>query len=144
MMALLAGASVIFGPGMLEAGITFDLAQLVIDAELLAMAKYCKRGIQVSDAATAMEEIMAVGPAGHYLDRQSTLDGVHGLSATKLMDRQVHEAWEAEGSPDIYEKARAEAQRILREHHPRPLPDDVASQIRAVVARADEQVGVFG
>ena len=44
MMALLAGASVIFGPGMLEAGITFDLAQLVVDNELIAMTKYCRQG----------------------------------------------------------------------------------------------------
>lgn len=143
MMALLGGASVIFGPGMLEAGITFDLAQLVVDNELIGMTKYCRKGIAVSDATTAMEEIMAVGPAGHFLEQPSTLKGMRSLSTTKLIDRQVREAWEEAGSPEFYEKARAEARRILEEHQPEPLPDDVAEQIHAVVVRADEEVGVF-
>jgi trimethylamine--corrinoid protein Co-methyltransferase len=143
MMALLGGASVIFGPGMLESGITFDLAQLVVDNELIGMTKYSRRGIVVSDATTAMEEIMTVGPAGHYLEQATTLKGARELSTTKLIDRQVRKAWEAAGSPDFYENARREARRILVEHEPTPLPDDVVDEIHAVVVRADEEVGVY-
>ena len=33
LMAALAGANLIYGPGMLESGITFDFAQLVMDNE---------------------------------------------------------------------------------------------------------------
>jgi trimethylamine--corrinoid protein Co-methyltransferase len=141
MMALLAGSSVIYGAGMLEAGITFDLAQLVIDNELIAMTKYCRAGIPVNDATTAVEDIMAVGPAGHFLERESTLKGMRGLSATRLIDRNVREAWEAAGSPDFYEKARHEARRLLHEHEVEPLPDDVGEEIRAIVAQADAEVG---
>lgn len=140
-MALLAGASVIYGPGMLEAGITFDLAQLVVDAELIAMTKYCRAGIPVSDATTAVEEIMAVGPAGHFLERASTLRGMRDLSTTKLIDRQVRESWEAAGAPVFYESARREARRILAEHEVEPLPDEVTEQMRAIVAEADREVG---
>jgi trimethylamine---corrinoid protein Co-methyltransferase len=144
MMALLGGSSVIYGPGMLEAGITFDLAQLVVDSELIAMTKYCRAGIPVNDATTAVEEIMAVGPAGHFLEQASTLQGMRGLSTTKLIDRQVREAWETAGSPDFYEKARCEARRILAEHEVEPLPDDVTEQMRAIVADADREVGSGG
>lgn len=142
MMALLAGASVIFGPGMLESGITFDLAQLVVDHELIAMTKYCRRGIAVNDATTAIEEIMAAGPGSHFLEKASTLKGMRDLSTTKLIDRQVRESWEAAGSPEFYQQARREAQRILEEHRPQPLPGDVAGEIRAIVAAADREVGV--
>jgi trimethylamine--corrinoid protein Co-methyltransferase len=142
MMALLAGASVIYGPGMLEAGITFDLAQLVVDAELIAMTKYCRAGIPVNDATTAIEDIMAVGPAGHFLEQASTLKGMRGLSTTKLIDRTVREAWEAAGEPDFYLKARQEARRLLAEHEVEPLPDDVTHQLAAIVAEADREVGV--
>ena len=144
MMALLAGASVIYGPGMLEAGITFDLAQLVVDSELIAMTKYCRAGIPVNDATTAVEDIMAVGPAGHFLERASTLQGMRGLSTTKLIDRQVREAWEAAGSPDFYQAARQEARRILAEHEPTPLPDEVAEEIRAIVVQADSEIEAAG
>lgn len=143
MMALLAGASVIFGPGMLESGITFDLAQLVVDHELIAMTKYCRAGIAVNDATTAIEEIMTAGPASHFLESASTLKGMRNLSTTKLIDRQVRESWEAAGSPALYEKARQEARRILEEHSAQPLPEDVAEEIHALVVAADQEVGVF-
>lgn len=142
-MALLAGASVIYGPGMLEAGITFDLAQLVVDNELIAMSKYCRAGIPVNDATTAVEEIMSIGPAGHFLDSASTLKGMRGLSTTSLIDRQVREAWEAAGSPAFYETARQKARRILAEHEVQPLPKDVAEEMAAVVAEADREVGAL-
>jgi trimethylamine--corrinoid protein Co-methyltransferase len=141
MMALLAGASVIYGPGMLESGITFDLAQLVVDSELIAMSKYCRAGIPVNDATTAIEEIMSIGPAGHFLDSASTLKGMHGLSTTRLIDRQVRESWEAAGSPDFYETARRDARRILAEHEVEPLPKEVAEEMAAIVTEADREVG---
>ena len=35
----MAGANLIYGPGMLESGITFDFAQLVLDNEFARMIK---------------------------------------------------------------------------------------------------------
>jgi trimethylamine--corrinoid protein Co-methyltransferase len=106
------------------------------------MTKYCRAGIAVNDATTAIEDIMAVGPAGHFLDKASTLEGMRGLSTTRLIDRQVRESWEAAGSPDFYETARQEAKRLLSEHEVEPLPDEVAEELRAIVADADSEVGV--
>jgi trimethylamine:corrinoid methyltransferase-like protein len=128
---------------MLESGVTFDLAQLVLDAEMIAMTKYARKGIQVGDATTAIEEIIEVGPANHYLTRKSTLEGVRKLSTTRFIDRQVREGWEMSGSPEIYELARREAKRLLAEHQVQPLPDDAAEQIHAMVVKADEEMGVF-
>ena len=133
----------IYGAGMLESGVTFDLAQLVMDAEMIALTKYAREGIQVGDATTAIEEIIEVGPANHYLQRKSTLAGVHKLSTTKFIDRQVREGWEMSGSPGVYELARKEAKRLLAEHEVEPLPDDAAERIHAMVVKADEEVGFF-
>ena len=69
---------------------------------------------------------------------------MRGLSTTKLIDRQVREAWEAAGSPDFYQTARQEARRILAEHEVEPLPDEVAEEIRAIVAHADSEIGATG
>lgn len=135
---MLAGASTIYGPGMLESGMTFDAAQLVADNEFVAMTRYVRSGIAVNDATSSLEEIMQVGPAGNYLELESTLTGARGLSAPKLIHRNVREAWEAEGSPDFYLEARKEAKRILAEHEVSPLPDGMRAEIRSIVAKADE------
>jgi trimethylamine:corrinoid methyltransferase-like protein len=38
--------------------------------------------------------------------------------------------WEEAGSPDGRERARAEARRILKEHTPPPIPEDIDRKIR--------------
>ena len=136
---LLAGSSIIYGPGMLESGMTFDPAQLVIDDEIIAMTRFLKKGVVVNDLTTSIEEIVSVGPAGNFLELDSTLKGFRGLTAPRLIDRKVREAWEADGSPDFYLKARAKAKQILAEHEVMPLPDGVEDELRAIVAQADEK-----
>ena len=134
---MLAGSSIIYGPGMLEAGMTFDPAQLVADNEFVKMTRFLRKGIAVNDATTSVDEIVAVGPAGNYLELESTLRHARELSNPKLIHRNVREAWEAEGSPDFYQQARKEARRILAEHTPQPLPEDVLAEIQTIVAKAD-------
>jgi trimethylamine---corrinoid protein Co-methyltransferase len=134
---MLAGASTIYGPGMLESGMTLDVAQLVIDDEILAMTKFFCRGIAVSDSEISLDEIQSVGPAGNFLELESTLKGARLLTSPKLIDRKVREAWAEDGSPDFYEKGRKEAKRILAEHEVEPLDADVQDEIRSIVANAD-------
>ena len=45
--AALAGTNLIYGLGMIESGVTFDYAQLVIDNEMARMVKHVVRGIRV-------------------------------------------------------------------------------------------------
>jgi len=134
---MLAGASTIYGPGMLEMGVTFDVAQLVADAEIVAMTKHARRGIPVSDSTTFVDEIIAIGAGNEFISSESSLRGARSLSQTKLIDRQVREAWEDAGSPAYYDQAKKEARRILDEHQIEPLAEDVAREVRAVVERAD-------
>lgn len=143
-MAMLAGASTIYGPGMLEMGVTFDIAQLVADNEIVAMTKHCRRGIPVRDDTTAIEEVMAVGPGGEFLSTELTLKHMRSQSTAKIINRQVHEAWEGAGSPEYYETARREAKRILAEHEVEPLPDEVSKRIRAIVKKADSGGAAIG
>ena len=61
MLPALAGANVIYGLGMLELGITFDFAQLVIDNEIAEMIKHVVKGIDVNDYTMATNVIKEVG-----------------------------------------------------------------------------------
>lgn len=137
LMAMLAGASIIEGPGVLEAGVTLDLAQLVADNEIVAMARRCMKGIAVDDSTTCIEEIGRIGPGNEYLSSESTLRHMGSLSSTTIIDRQVRDAWEAAGSPEYHEVAREEAKRLLDEHHVELLPPDVREQVRRIVDKAD-------
>ena len=115
----------IYGLGMLESGITFDFGQLVLDCEFARMIKHTVQGFRVTDDTLALDVIKEIGPGGHYLMHDHTLQGMRGQSRPELIDRQTRDIWKKAGATTAYERAVAKAKWILENHTPDPLPDDV-------------------
>jgi trimethylamine--corrinoid protein Co-methyltransferase len=140
LMAALAGTNLIYGLGMIESGVTFDYAQLVIDNEMARMVKQVVRGIRVDDEALAVDDIARVGSFGDFLSLDATMRHMRETSQPELMDRRVREDWEARGGTDMYQRALVRAREILATHEPNPLPADVRRRIRQIVAAADREL----
>ena len=139
----LAGANVIYGSGMLEMGITFDLAQLVLDNEIAGMIKHAVCGIPVNDETLAVDVIKSLGIGQDYLSHETTFNHMKTQSQAYLLDRRMREDWEADGSKDMYQRAHDKMIHILETHQPVPLPDDVLASIRSIVDAAEEELGVI-
>ena len=142
LLPALAGANLIYGLGMLESGVTIDYAQLVMDAEFARMVKYCVPGIPVTDETLSVDVIAEVGPFSDFLSHDDTYKGMRGQSQSKFIDRRVREEWAAAGSTTMYERALAEARRILETHVPEPLPEEVADRLAAIIRDAERELGV--
>ncbi len=139
----LAGANVIYGLGMLEMGITFDLAQLVMDHEIANMILHSLQGIPVNDETLSVDIIKEMGIGKDYLAHESTYRYMKSQSQAKLIDRRMREDWEAAGSPDIYQRAHDKVIEILDTYEPPPLPADVLTTIRSIVEEAEKEMGVY-
>ncbi len=139
----MAGANLIYGLGMIEMGMTIDFGQLVMDNEFARMIKFVLNGIPVNDEMLATDVIHEVGIGKDFLSHISTFNRMKSQSQPKLIDRQMRERWQASGGTDIYQRAQAEARRILETHKPDPLPDDVLATLRAIVEQAEEELGVI-
>ncbi len=140
LMAALAGTNLIYGLGMIESGVTFDYAQLVIDNEMARMVKQVVRGIRVDDEALAVDDIARVGSFGDFLSLEATMRHMRETSQPELMDRRVREDWQARGGTDMYQRALVRAREILAAHRPEPLPADVRQRIRQIVEAADHEL----
>jgi trimethylamine--corrinoid protein Co-methyltransferase len=138
----LAGANLIYGPGMLESGITFDFAQMVLDNEFAGMIKHTIRGITVDDESLALEVIKAVGPSKDFLGERHTLEHMQIHSQPEFLDRNRMEKWKAMGAVDSYTKAAEKTRHILLNHKPQPLPDKVLGDIRSIIEEAEEVLGI--
>ncbi len=125
---------------MIESGVTFDCAQLVMDAEIARLVKRTVSGIPVSDETLAIDDIVGVGSFGDFLSLDATLKHMRDHSQPELIDRRVREDWTSSGSTDMYARARARALQILHEHHPPPLPDDVARRIGRIIHEAEAEL----
>jgi len=138
----LAGANQIYGAGMIESGVTFDLGQLVMDNEIARMIKYTVAGIAVTDETSAIDDIARVGAFGDFLSLDATLKHMRELSQPTVLDRRVREDWESRGATDLATRTRARALELVESHQPAPVDPDVAEQVRRIIEAADREKGV--
>jgi trimethylamine--corrinoid protein Co-methyltransferase len=137
----LAGANLIYGPGMLESGITFDYAQLVLDSEFIRMIKHVVNGFRVDRDSLAVDLIKSVGMSGDFISQMHTLEHMQGHSQPEFMDRRRMEKWQAAGARDSYQLALEKTRNILQNHQPDPLPERVLADIRSIITETEEELG---
>jgi trimethylamine--corrinoid protein Co-methyltransferase len=133
----LVGGNIIHDLGYLESGLTFSLAQLVICEEMIGWIAAFLNGVAVSDETLALDVIAQVGPEGQYLSTEHTRRHFREMWVPELFERDDHKTWRQKGGKTLGERAAERVQQILEEHRPEPLPDDVRTQLRRIVARSE-------
>jgi trimethylamine--corrinoid protein Co-methyltransferase len=140
-MAVMAGADLIdLFAGTIESFRTASYEQLVIDDELAGMALRCAEGIEVNAETTAKDVIDRVGPGGHYLTDEHTLEWFKKEHYhSKLSDRRTRVDWEESGGKDIREQARDRAREILVRHEPEPIAPGIFREIELIIKDVEER-----
>jgi trimethylamine--corrinoid protein Co-methyltransferase len=111
MMLLLGGVfgatDLLVNAGMFATGETSALEQLVIDHEMIRMAKRIMEGIRVDEDHLCVDAIKRVGPMGNFLEDESTLKFLRNRewSRYNLISRENYESWEGQGKMTIVERA---------------------------------------
>lgn len=141
MMAALAGANVIYGMGMLEMGVTFSYAQLMIDDEIAKKVQRIVAGVDVTDDTLAVDVIKAVGggQGKEFLTNAHTCEWMRREQVPGgLFDRSARLTWLANtGGKDAAQRAAERAKEILATHKPEPLDAAVQKEIRRLVESAE-------
>ncbi len=125
---------------MLELGVTWSHEQLLIDNDIVNMVKRSIQGIDVTDDTMAGDLIMQAHDIKNFLHQKHTVQFMRRQSRPKLIDRNTRGTWGEKGGKDMTEKAREEAIRIINNHQPTPLPDDVKKTLREIVASAEKEL----
>ena len=140
--AILSGANYIWHvAGWLEAGLCAGYSKFVTDAEQLASWYKYGQGLSFSDFQDAMQAVREVGPAGHFLGTQHTLE--HFESAffmPSLMDFSSFEQWSAEGSKDYDQRVREKARAMLAQYEEPKLDEAVDEALRDFIARREREL----
>lgn len=142
MLTALAGSNLIYGAGMLELGITYDYAQMVMDNEMARMIKKAVCGISVSDETLAIDVIKEVGTAGNFIGQEHTFKHMRSQSKSNVIDRRMRDVWLADGGKDFSERAYDVARSILEDYKPEHLPESVQAELRAIVEETEKEYGV--
>jgi trimethylamine--corrinoid protein Co-methyltransferase len=131
------GGHLIHDLGYLESGNTFSFTQLVICDQIVNWIKAFFREIEVSKETLALDLIEQVGPKGSYLSTNHTLRHYKEQWYPDLFERGSFNHWVQKGSKNLEERAAARVEKILQEHHPEPLPEDVRMRLRNIVKRTE-------
>ncbi len=129
----------IYGLGMLELGMTFDYAQLLIDNEIARMVKKSVGGINVNSEELAVNVIEQVGAGGEFVSNEHTYRHFREQSQNRLIDRKMRDSWLADGAKDMTERAYDEAKHILENYKPDPLVSGAAETMRIIVEEAEKE-----
>jgi trimethylamine--corrinoid protein Co-methyltransferase len=144
LMAAMGGMNFIYdATGCLDGTLTISYEKLVIDNEIAGMVSRVLQGINTSEEALAVDEIVGVGPTAGYLSRPHTLRNFrkeHYLPT--LFDRKPWEVWLKAGGKDIAAAAKEKARQILKEHVVPPMDKAVQAELDAFIKRTTKGYGL--
>jgi len=134
-LGALAGINMISGAGMLDFLACFSLEKLVIDAEIVAMAKRLISGIHTPTETLALAMFEGINFKGDFLKQKVTreLFSQEQYLPSKVVDRDSIRGWHQEGSPDTLMRARQEVGRLLSGYELPHLPDDKVNELKKLV-----------
>ncbi|MCO5072193.1 MAG: trimethylamine methyltransferase family protein [Rhizobiaceae bacterium] len=140
--AILAGANYIWhSAGWLEAGLTCGYSKFATDCEqLVGWYKYAG-GLPFDDFKDAMAAIREVGPQGHFLGTQHTLDHFErAFFMPSIMDYNAFEQWSAEGAKDHDTRGREKARAMLADYVAPKMDEGISEGLRDFIARREEKL----
>ena len=143
-MAALAGVNMVSGAGMLDLESCFSLEKLVIDNELIGMARRLVRGIDASEDPLATAVMRQVGHAGNFLATEHTRQWFRRelFIPSPVIDRDYRQVWEKRGAKDIVQRAHERVEQLVAAYQPKPLPKEVEKELKAITLRAAQERGM--
>jgi trimethylamine--corrinoid protein Co-methyltransferase len=117
--------------GILDSANSISYEQFVIDNEIIGMINRILSGIKVNEDAMAFNLIERVGPGGHFIAEDHTIDHMsEEFFYPSLSIRCNFDIWEGLGRPDMLSQANIKVREILEYGKEGLLYHDLISEIR--------------
>jgi trimethylamine--corrinoid protein Co-methyltransferase len=137
----LAGLNLVHDVGYLDMAMVCSPAQLVLGNDAIGWAKRFIRGVEVNRETIAREVIEAVGPGGHFLQQQHTVEHFRKeLWRPALLTRQHYTNWEKDGAKDMYQRIQEKLKDIIENHRAPALPDKTLAALQAIKQRGEKEL----
>ncbi|HUV73376.1 MAG TPA: trimethylamine methyltransferase family protein, partial [Anaerolineae bacterium] len=143
-LGALAGINMMSGPGMMDFESCFSLEKLVIDAEIVGMAKRLVRGVDDSERPLALDVMREVGHKGNFLATKHTARHYRAEDyvPSEVFDRDYRQGWFDKGALDVNARAHRKVQELIASYEPLELPEDVLRELKGVAARHAKSAGL--
>jgi trimethylamine--corrinoid protein Co-methyltransferase len=122
----------------------FSLEKLVIDAEIVGMAKRLVAGVDDTADPLALEVMREVGHAGNFLKSKHTRRHFRkeDYIPTEVIDRDFRQTWFDKGALDVTTRAHRRVQELIAGWQPLELDDVVVRELEAIATRSARVAGL--
>ena len=139
---VLGGVDVINGFGEIETSQLLVLEQIIVDEEIARRCRRLAAGIDFSESKNLFDDLLKVGPGGHFLDIESTF---HLCRSAEFYQPQLHDKHQLEEvkescETDIYAMAREKVTEILSAPVQNALSDTVKAKLDDILDRATDEL----
>jgi trimethylamine--corrinoid protein Co-methyltransferase len=123
---------VLHAAGILSSYLAFSYEKFVLDDEICGRVRRFHRPLVVDDETLAYDSIARVGPGGHFLMEDQTVERCRTeFWQPEVSDRTGLDDWLQAGRPDIVARARERWQQLVAAHRDPPLDNVAARQLKA-------------
>jgi trimethylamine--corrinoid protein Co-methyltransferase len=143
-LGALTGVNMMSGPGMMDFESCFSLEKLVIDAEIVGMAKRLVRGVDDLEEPLALHVMREVGHAGNFLKSKHTRRNFRkeDYIPTEVIDRDFRQTWFDKGALDINARAHHRVQELIAAYELLQLSSDVVRDLQTIANYHAKAVGL--
>jgi len=134
------GLDILGGAGQLEVVTTASPLQLIIDNEVLAMARRMITPARLDDDQLGWEVITGTSPGQHFITSPHTLMHCRDAFMPRNFIRLSREAWERQGGKDLLERTLEQYRTIMAEDNPFLLNESISKELDAIVEAADRNL----
>ena len=125
---------VLHAGGIVSSYLAFSYEKFVMDDEICGSLRRYLRGIPVNSDTLAFEVIANVGPGGHFLGEDHTLERCRTeFWQPKLFDRSGLEAWWDSERLDTTTRATRRWQELVARHQDPPIDQTTARQLQSYI-----------
>ncbi|UCF60639.1 MAG: trimethylamine methyltransferase family protein [Anaerolineaceae bacterium] len=143
-LAALTGINMISGAGMMDFESCQSFEKLVIDAEIIGMAKRLVAGIEVRDEPIALTLMRSMGHEADYLVSPHTLKWFQEefYIPSEVIDRCSYDGWQSRGGKSAADRASDRVDQLLGSYEARPLTDELRVELRRITTVAAQDFGM--
>ena len=125
--------------GTLANLMTSSLEKTVLDDELISRVRRFLEGMDTSEEAAGMEDLMSANPCQDFMTSESTLMHFHDGWQPIVSDWRSIDAWEADGKKDITYSAHRKVEKILDEAPDSLLDPEQEKAMKEFIRKIEEK-----
>lgn len=135
----LSGADLVHNVGLMYHSTVISPELMVLEDEIIDMVKVLMGGMEINDETLPLDLIERLGPKANYLTESHTRKHFRKFWVPRIFDRSFIKK---EGVKDCEELLSQRTIEILETHRPKPLPEDMVSELRKMEKTWFDSVGL--